>query len=70
MRDQQAPHAALPRAPNDRAQEGLAVARNAEARRKAQQVRCPRCDKLLAEHLHGTLIVVCSRCKERVTTTR
>lgn len=61
---------ALPRAPAHGQQEGLRVVPSAAERLKAGQVRCPRCDKLLAEHLHGSLIIVCPRCKERVTTTR
>lgn len=69
MRDP-VPNAALPRAPDPRREEGLRVVPRPEDRRKASQVRCPRCDKLLAEHLHGSLIIVCQRCKERVTTTR
>lgn len=68
MRDP-VPNAALPRAP-DRREEGPGFARSVEERLRAGQVRCPRCDKLLAEHLHGTLIIACSRCKERVTVTR
>jgi uncharacterized paraquat-inducible protein A len=69
MRDP-VPNAALPRAPDDRPEEGPRFARSVEERLRASRVRCPRCDKLLAEHLHGTLIIVCPRCKERVTTTR
>lgn len=59
------PHAALPRAPTP---DG---GPSTEGRRVAgDEVRCPRCDKLLAERLAGTLIVRCPRCKERVTLIR
>jgi uncharacterized paraquat-inducible protein A len=66
MRDP-VPNAALPRAPTSGREEGRSAAHE---RHKATQVRCPDCDKLLAEHLHGTLITVCPRCKKRVTATR
>ena len=35
-----------------------------------REVRCPRCDKKLAEALAGTLVIVCPRCKERTTIAR
>jgi len=70
MRDQRSPHA-LPRAPNEEAHEaGLRAVPTPLERLKAQRVRCPHCDKLLAEHLTGTFTTVCVRCKKRVTATR
>ena len=30
------------------------------------EVRCPKCDKLLAEGLEGLLYIWCKGCKERV----
>jgi hypothetical protein len=36
----------------------------------SQGIRCPNCDKLLAERLVGTLVIVCIRCKKRLTITR
>jgi len=36
----------------------------------AADVRCPHCGKKLAEVLRGELIVVCPRCKERVSLSR
>ncbi len=69
MREQRLP-AALPRAPDDgRAPAGLRAVPDAHERLKAAQVRCPRCDKLLAEQLQGTLTATCPRCKHRVSIT-
>lgn len=65
------PDVALPRAPDDgRGAAGLRAAPGTLARLKAQQVRCPYCDKYLAEHLRGTLIITCRGCKHRVEVTR
>lgn len=70
MRDP-VPNAARPRAPTDGAiAEGRCAAPTAADRLEAGRVRCPRCDKLLAEHLRGTVTTVCPRCKQRVTATR
>jgi DNA-directed RNA polymerase subunit RPC12/RpoP len=65
------PDLALSRAPeHGEHAAGLAVAPDALARHRATQVRCPTCDKLLAEHLHGALTITCPRCKHRATITR
>ena len=36
---------------------------------QARPVRCPSCDKLIAEALKGELTFVCPRCKQRSTVT-
>jgi DNA-directed RNA polymerase subunit RPC12/RpoP len=65
------PDVALSRAPGGGAEAaGLAVVPDALRRHRAAQVRCPKCDKLLAEQLQGSLTVTCSRCKHRETFTR
>lgn len=65
------PDGALSRAPTEgRDAAGLRAAPDALARLRAAQVRCPNCDKLLAEQLHGALTITCSRCKRRVTIER
>ena len=70
MRDQRSPHA-LPRAPNEGAADaGLRAVPTPLERLRASEVRCPHCDKLLAEQLHGDITITCIRCKRRVTITR
>ena len=65
------PDGALSRAPDvGRDAAGLRVAPDALARHRAAQVRCPKCDKLLAEQLSGSITIACSRCKHRETFTR
>ena len=70
MRDQRSPQA-LPRAPNEETHEaGLRAVPTPIERLRASAVRCPHCDKLLAEQLHGDITITCIRCKRRVTITR
>jgi hypothetical protein len=65
------PDVALSRAPEYAGPAaGRRVVPDALARMKAAQVRCPHCQKLLAEQLHGMLTVTCTRCKRRLTIER
>lgn len=63
MRDP-ASNPALPRAPNERREEGLRVVE------KDDGIRCPHCDKKLGDRLVGTYETTCPRCKRKVTITR
>lgn len=67
------PNAALPRAPDARPQEGRGAA-DGERPMAAltNEIRCPYCQKKLAEGLRGTITIICPRpaCKRRVTITR
>lgn len=62
MRDP-ATHAALPRAPDHRREEGRNAAPGEDG------IRCPnrKCRKKLAEDLQGTLTITCRHCGHRVT---
>ena len=65
------PDVALSRAPTEgREAAGLRVVPDAVQRLRMAQVRCPKCDKLLAEQLSGSLTITCARCKHRETFTR
>lgn len=56
------PNAALPRAPDQRRQEGRSATQGA--------IRCPHCDKKLGDRVVGIYETTCPRCKRPVTITR
>lgn len=70
MRDRRDIHA-LPRAPSDGTHEaGLRAVPTPLERLRAARVKCPHCDKVIAEQLHGELTFQCPRCKRRETISR
>lgn len=70
MRDRRDTHA-LPRAPTAGTHEaGLRAVPTPIERLQAARVKCSRCEKVIAEQLHGTLTYQCPRCKHRETISR